>query len=56
MNPETIEPDLLDRYNLDRRCDALLCSALQPRKKVKQFAPVTAGERVLRDFPATERR
>src|SRR6202040_4199134 len=47
MNPETIKPDFLDRYNLDRRCDALLGSALQPRKKVEQFARVTAGERVL---------
>jgi hypothetical protein len=47
MNPETIEPDFLDSYNLDRRCDALLGSALQPRKKVEQFARVTAGERVL---------
>jgi hypothetical protein len=55
MNPETIEPDLLDRYNLDRRCGASLGSALQPRKKVEQFAPVTAGERVLRHLPAAKR-
>jgi hypothetical protein len=47
MNPETIEPDFLDRYNLDRRCDALLGSALQPRNKVEQFARVTPDERVL---------
>src|SRR5437762_9639872 len=26
MNPETIEPDFLDRYNLDRRC--MRCSTL----------------------------
>src|SRR6202023_3235882 len=38
MNPETIKPDFLDRYNLDRRYDALLGSALQPGKKVEQFA------------------
>ena len=31
----------------DRRCNALLGSGLQPRKKVEQFAPVTADERVL---------
>src|ERR1700737_1751690 len=47
MNPETIKPDFLDRYNLDRRYDALLGSALQPGKKVEQFARVTAGQRVL---------
>jgi hypothetical protein len=34
MNPETIKPDFLDRYNLDRRYDALLGSALQPGKRV----------------------
>jgi hypothetical protein len=34
MNPETIEPDFLDRHNLDRRGNALLGSGLQPRKKV----------------------
>jgi hypothetical protein len=45
----------LDRYNLDRRCDALLGSALQPRKKVEQFARVTADERVLGYLPAAER-
>ena len=28
MNPETIEPDFVDRNNLDRRSNALLCSAL----------------------------
>jgi len=28
MNPETIEPDCVDRNNLDRRSDALLGSAL----------------------------
>ena len=55
MNPETIEPDFLDRYNLDRRCDALLGSALQPRKKVEQFARVTADERVVGRLPAAER-
>src|SRR5438270_10761198 len=54
-NPETIEPDFLDRYNLDRRCDALLGSALQPRKKVEQFVRVTADERVLGHLPAAER-
>jgi hypothetical protein len=37
----------VDRHNLDRRCNALLGSGLQPRKKVEQFAPVTADERVL---------
>jgi hypothetical protein len=47
VNPETIEPDFLDRYDLDRRCDALLGSALQPRNKVEQFARVTPDERVL---------
>src|SRR5256885_15105342 len=55
MNPETIEPGFLDRYNLDRRCDAVLGSALQPRKKVEQFARVTADERVLGHLPAAER-
>jgi hypothetical protein len=45
MNPETIEPDFLDRHNLDGRCHALLGFGLQPRKKVEQFAPVTADER-----------
>ena len=55
MNPETIEPGFLDRYNLDRRCDALLGSALQPRKKVEQFVRVTADERVLGHLPAAER-
>src|ERR1700722_7380166 len=47
MNPETIEPDFVDRHNLDWRCNALLGSGLQMRKKVEQFAPVTADERVL---------
>jgi len=28
MNPETIEPDFVDRNNLDRRSNALLGSAL----------------------------
>jgi hypothetical protein len=28
MNPETIEPDFVDRDNLDRRSNALLGSAL----------------------------
>ena len=28
MNPETIEPDFLDRHNLDRRCHPLLGPAL----------------------------
>ncbi len=55
VNPETIEPDFLDRYNLDRRCDALLGSALQPRKKVEQFARITADERVLGHLSAAER-
>ena len=55
MNPETIKPDFLDRYNLDRRCDALLGSALQPRKKVEQFARVTTDKRVPRHLPAAER-
>jgi hypothetical protein len=55
MNPETIKPDFLDRHNLDRRCHALLGSALQPRKKVEQFARVTADERVLRHLRAAER-
>src|SRR5438270_14042572 len=55
MNPETIEPDFLDRHNLDRRRHALLGSALQPRKKVEQFARVAADERVLRHLPAAER-
>ena len=55
VNPETIEPDFLDRYNLDRRCDALLGSALQPRKKVEQFARVTPDERVLGHLSAAER-
>jgi hypothetical protein len=55
MNPETIKPDFLDRHNLDRRCHALLGSALQPRKKVEQFAPVAADERVLRHLRAAER-
>jgi len=50
MNPETIEPDFVDRHNLDRRCNALLGSGLQPRKKVEQFAPVIADERVLDIF------
>ena len=52
MNPETIESNFVDRHNLDRRCNALLGSGLQPRKKVEQFAPVTADERVLRHLPA----
>jgi hypothetical protein len=47
MNPETIETDFMDRDNLDRRCNAFLGSCLQPRKKVEQFAPVPADERVL---------
>src|SRR5215813_15400824 len=47
MNPETIEPDFVDRHNLDRRGNALLGSGLQARKKVEQFASVTADERVL---------
>src|SRR5215471_16902190 len=34
MNPETIEPDFVDRHNLDRRGNALLGSGLQARKKV----------------------
>src|SRR5690349_21218294 len=55
VNPETIEPGFLDRYNLDQRSDALLGSALQPRKKVEQFARVTADERVLGHLPAAER-
>jgi hypothetical protein len=55
MNPETIEPDFLDRYNLDRRCDALLGSALQPRNKVEQFARVTPDKRVLGHLSAAER-
>jgi hypothetical protein len=33
----------------------LLDSALQPRKKVEQFARVAADERVLRHPPAAER-
>src|SRR6202011_5346883 len=48
MNPKTIESNFVDGNNLDRRCNALLGSGLQPRKKVEQFAPVTADERVLR--------
>jgi hypothetical protein len=28
MNPETIEPDFVDRNNLDRRSNTLLGSAL----------------------------
>jgi len=44
-------PDFLDRHNLDRRCHALLGSALQPPKKVEQFARVAADERVLRHLP-----
>ena len=52
MNPKTIESDFVDCHNLDRRCNALLGSALQPRKKVEQFARVTAGERVLRHLAA----
>src|SRR6516164_984446 len=55
MNPETVEPDFLDRHNLDRCCHALLGSALQPGKKVEQFARVAADERVLRDLLAAER-
>jgi hypothetical protein len=55
MNPETIEPDFLDRNDLDRRGHALLGSALQPRKEVEQFARVAADERVLRHLPAAER-
>jgi hypothetical protein len=39
MNPKTIESNFVDRHNLDRRCNALLGSGLQPRKKVEQFAP-----------------
>src|SRR5262245_6572946 len=34
MNPETIEPDFVDRHNLDRRGNALLGSGLPARKKV----------------------
>jgi hypothetical protein len=55
MNPKTIESNFLDRHNLNRRCNALLGSRLEPRKKVEQFAPVTAGERVLRHLPAAGR-
>jgi hypothetical protein len=55
MNPKTIESNFMDRHNLDRRCNALLGSGLQPRKKVEQFAPVTADERVLRHLPAAGR-
>src|ERR1700720_3775367 len=47
MNPETIEAHFVDRHNLDRRCNALFGSCLQARKKVEQFAPVAADERVL---------
>src|SRR6202040_3276127 len=43
MNPETIEADFVDHDNLDRRCNALLGSCSQARKKVEQFAPVAAG-------------
>jgi hypothetical protein len=35
MNPEAIEPDFVDRHNPNRRCNALLGSGLQPRKKVE---------------------
>src|SRR5262245_65793487 len=55
MNPETVEPDFLDRYNLNRRGHALLGSALQLRQKVEQFARVAADERVLRQLPAAGR-
>ena len=40
MNPETIEPDFVDRHNPDRRCNTLLGSGLQPRKKVKRSRPL----------------
>ena len=39
MNPKTIESNFVDGNNFDRRCNALLGSGLQPRKKVEQFAP-----------------
>ena len=52
MNPETIEPDFVDRHHFDRRCNALLGSCFQARKKVEQFAPVPAGERVFGHFLA----
>jgi hypothetical protein len=55
VNPETIEPDFVDRHNPDRRSNALLGSGSQPCKKVEQFAPVTADERVLGHLAAAGR-
>src|ERR1700730_4736943 len=55
MDPETIEAHFVDRHNLDRRCNALLGSCLQARKKVEQFAPVAASERVLGHLAAAGR-
>jgi hypothetical protein len=47
--------DFVDRHNPDRRCNALLGSGSQPCKKVEQFAPVTADERVLGHLAAAGR-
>jgi hypothetical protein len=47
---ETIESDLVDLRKPDRRRNTLLDSCLQRRKKVGQFAPVTADESVLHIF------
>jgi hypothetical protein len=48
--PETIESDFVDRSKLDRRRNTLLDSCLQQRKKVGQFAPVTAESFCLHIF------